>query len=94
MKGACDATAIPGDDTTMAKLENLKDYLVVGTDNGLFICPVLQAQRSKEIAADLEAEKKEVLIDCQNVHVKNKTDIPVAMIECKNIQIELIEYQS
>ena len=70
-------------------VNNLNDFLVVNTQNGLLICPQSSSIRASEIVPGLNEEQKEILIDCKNIEIKNETELPVACIECEKIKIEI-----
>jgi mannose-1-phosphate guanylyltransferase len=69
-------------------LKNINDLLIVNSENGILICPQSSSIRASEIVPYIEEVKKEILIDCKNVEIKNATEIPIACIDCKNLIID------
>ncbi|MDD5732050.1 MAG: sugar phosphate nucleotidyltransferase [Patescibacteria group bacterium] len=69
-------------------LENVNELLVVNTENGILICPQSSSIRAKEIVEGLEENQKEILIDCENIDIRNTTAISVACIDCYNLEVE------
>jgi mannose-1-phosphate guanylyltransferase/mannose-6-phosphate isomerase len=72
-------------------LAKINSHLLVNTRNGILVCPQDSAIRASEIVPELEANKKEILIDCDNIKIKNATEIPVSCIGCQNLEINLSE---
>jgi len=70
-------------------VDNLKDFLIVNTPNGLLICPQSSSIRASEIVPVLNDGQKEILIDCKNIEIKNETELPVACIGCEKLKIEI-----
>lgn len=70
-------------------LKKINDLLVVNTLNGVLVCPQASSIRASEIVPGIESGKKEILIDCNNIKIKNTTELPVAFIACHDLYIEV-----
>lgn len=68
--------------------ENITDTLIVNCDNGILFCPKEKSIRASEIVPHLENQEKEILIDSENIEIKNETDAPVCVVECKGLKAE------
>ena len=72
-------------------VDGLDDHLTIATDNGILVSPRSSAQKAKECVKALEENQLEIIINSNNVSIKNQKDIPVAFIDCENIEVEFLE---
>uniref|UniRef100_A0A7C4M201 Mannose-1-phosphate guanylyltransferase n=1 Tax=candidate division CPR3 bacterium TaxID=2268181 RepID=A0A7C4M201_UNCC3 len=69
--------------------KNIDEHLFVITENGVLVCPKSSSIRAKDIVEDLKKGKKEILVDCKNISIKNETELPIACIDCNGLDMIL-----